>query len=121
VLLWYLTKDKKLSPRASAVFTAAEKGETQIVISAIVIAELFYANEKWRLFNDFAATLRDVLSRPYFQFVHFTAHDVFDFATDRAVREMHDRIIAGLARRLGVPMITADPNIVAANLVEIVW
>jgi PIN domain nuclease of toxin-antitoxin system len=120
-LIWYLTRDRKLGPRASTIFIAAENGETQIIISAIVIAELFYANEKWRLFADFALALHDLLTKPYFQFANFTARDVFDFAADHAVREMHDRIIAGLARRLGVPLITSDPNLAEAGLVEIAW
>ena len=44
-----------------------------------------------------------------------------DFMQDVAVPEMHDRVIAGVARRLGAPLITSDPLIIAANLVKIVW
>jgi PIN domain nuclease of toxin-antitoxin system len=119
--IWYLTRDKKLGSRASTIFAAAEQGETQIVISAIVVAELFYANEKWRLFSDFPAAFYDLLSKPCFQFIPFTARDVLDFVTDQGVREMHDRIITGLARRLGIPLIASDPDIVAAGLAEIAW
>jgi PIN domain nuclease of toxin-antitoxin system len=118
-LIWYLTKDRKLSPSASAIFAAAERGETQLVISAIVMAELFYASAKWRLFPDFAAMFADLQDKPYFQFASFTPQDVLGFATDRIVPEMHDRIITGLARRLGVPIITSDPAIIASGLVEI--
>jgi hypothetical protein len=44
-----------------------------------------------------------------------------DLKKDAAVPEMRDRMITGLARRLGVPLITSDPQIVAAHLVQIVW
>lgn len=50
-----------------------------------------------------------------------SAKDVLDFERDAAVREMHDRIIVGLARRLNAPLLTADSQIAAANLTSIVW
>jgi hypothetical protein len=85
------------------------------------MAELHFADMKWKLFQDFAATYNDLLSKPYFEFVSLTIADVADFARDAAVPEMHDRIIVGLARRLGVPLITSDRLIIAAQLVPIVW
>ena len=49
------------------------------------------------------------------------AEDILDFERDTSVSEMHDRIIVGVARRLGVPLLTADRNITASGLIEIVW
>ena len=43
------------------------------------------------------------------------------FKQDQNVPEMHDRIIAGLARRLGVPLIASDPKIVEAGVATLVW
>lgn len=120
-LIWYLTQDKKLGPRAQAVFAAAEQGQTQIIVPAIVMAELWYANAKWNLFGDFGALYRDLQTKPYLQFASFTADDVLSFGIVQSVPEMHDRIIAGLALRLGIPLITADPLITAATLIEVVW
>lgn len=73
------------------------------------------------LFQDFAKTYADLRARPYFQFVPFLPDDVLDFTQDNAVTEMHDRMIAGLARRLGFPLITSDANITASALAQIVW
>lgn len=120
-LLWYLTQDKKLSAQALRIFQAAERGETRIVISAIVIAELCFLNRKHGIFDDFTAIYNILQTKPYFQLVVFDPDDVLDFAQDSAVSEMHDRIIAGLARRLGAPLITVDPMITTSGLVEIVW
>lgn len=50
-LIWSLKNDKKLSPSAAAIFQAAERGETVLIVSAIVIAELFYADKKWGYFR----------------------------------------------------------------------
>lgn len=46
---------------------------------------------------------------------------VLDFDRDHQVPEMHDRIIVGLSRRLGAPLIASDPKIVLAGLTSIVW
>lgn len=120
-LYWYLTVDKKLGKNASSIFGAAERGETQIAVSAIVMAELFYLDKKWKMFQDFATTYQELRVRPEFLFVSFHVEDVLDFPKDSAVPEMHDRIIAGLARRLDAPLITVDPIITASGLVEVVW
>lgn len=120
-LIWYLKQDKKLGLRAHAVFEAAERGETLLIISAIVVSELYYANGKHRLFKNFSETYQELKARPYFEFVPLEADDVLDFDRDAVVPEMHDRIIVGLARRLGAPLVTSDPLIIAANLVDVVW
>lgn len=120
-LIWYLTTSKKLSRRATEIFAAAERGETRLYISAVTLAEIYYANKKWQWFTDFATAYRDMKSKPYFRFVNFRAEEVLDFDRDAATPEMHDRIIAGVARRLAAPLITSDPVITAASVVRTVW
>jgi PIN domain nuclease of toxin-antitoxin system len=118
---WYLTNDKKLGKQAAAVFAAAEQGETRLVVSAVVVAEMYYANKKNNWFTDFNVTYRQLRAKPYFRFVDFKADHVLDFDNDAAVTEMHDRIITGLARRLDAPLLAADSQIADSNLVSIVW
>jgi len=120
-LIWYLTKDKKLTKAAAEIFAAAERGETSLYISVITIAEMYYANQKWKWFDDFVAAYRDMKEKPYFHVVPFLPDEVLEFDKDNAVPEMHDRIITGLAHRLEAPLLTSDPLIASAKLVEIVW
>lgn len=40
-LIWYLTSDKKLGEQAGEVFSAAERGETRLIVSAVVVAEKY--------------------------------------------------------------------------------
>lgn len=120
-LLWYLTNDKKLSKPARVIFDAAERGETRLYISVITLAELYYINQRWHHFADFGKTWNDLKSKPYFRFVAFRPQDVLAFNQVASVPEMHDRIIADLARRLNAPLLTSDPLITAANVVKIVW
>jgi PIN domain nuclease of toxin-antitoxin system len=120
-IYWHLTGDKRLTDPARQVFAAARRAETQIVLSAISVAELYYANRKWQLAPDFSQMYQDLVGRPEFQIAPFEHEAVLDFDRNQSVPEMHDRIITGLARHLNVPLITADRVITAARLVEIVW
>ncbi len=120
-LIWYLLNDKKLSGRAKAIFQAAEKNQTLLIMSSIVLAELYYANAKNKWFPDFGELYADLISRPYMRFVPVDHVHIPEFTQDATVPEMHDRIIAGVARRLGVPLITSDPLIKNAAIVTIEW
>lgn len=120
-LIWYLQNDKKLSVRAKALFEAAEQNQTMLIVSAIVLAELYYANGKFQWFPDFTVLYADLISKPYLRFVPLDHQHVLDFDRDYLVPEMHDRTIIGLARRLNAPLITTDPLITRANPVMIEW
>jgi PIN domain nuclease of toxin-antitoxin system len=120
-LLWYLTGDKKLSQAASRIFDAAVAGETQLVISVIVLAELYHLNLKRQNPLNFSDVFASLLTSSAFQFVPFEPVHVLDFAQDSAMTELHDRIIAGLARRLEAPLLTLDPIIAASGVARIIW
>lgn len=120
-LIWHLSDDRKLGKRARQIFAAAERGETRLVISAMVMAELYYADQKFGLFGDFGAVFRRLQKAPHFRFASVAAEHVLDFDQNRNVPEMHDRIIAGLAKRLGAPLIASDPKITEAGVATVVW
>ena len=120
-LIWYLRGSSLLSPTAREIFQAAERGETLLCVSSISVAELYYANKKFGWFPDFGATYTSVKQKPYFRFVSFAVEDVLDFELDGRVPEMHDRIIAGLARRLTAPLLTSDSTIRATHTGATIW
>ena len=120
-LIWFLLSDKKLGRNAASVFDAAQQNQTRLLVSAIVVAELYYANAKNRWFPDFLALYAELMDKPYFRFLPVTHAHIADFVLDMAVPEMHDRIIVGVARRYKAPLVTSDPLIVASGLVKIVW
>jgi len=120
-LLWHLVADKKLSTRATNIFDAADRGETQLVVSVIVLAELYHLNQKRQSPLNFTEVFNDLVNSPAYQLVPFEPGHVLDFPQDAAVTELHDRIIAGLARRLDAPLISMDPVIQAADVARIEW
>lgn len=120
-LFWYLTNSPRLGAQASRAFDEADQGLAQIHISAIVLAELFYMNEKLRRPLDLAAAVQLLRTNGQFVLVPFLPQEVLDFETDRAVPEMHDRIITGVARRLNAPLLTRDAQIVQSHQVVTLW
>lgn len=120
-LLWYLTDSPRLGPNASAAFDDAANGKSTIYISAIVVAELYYLNKKLGGALDFNSEIRALFQAAQFEFVPFAADDVLDFDRDSMVREMHDRIIVGVARRLSTVLLTQDSDVVSSNIVATVW
>ncbi len=120
-LLWYLVNSASLGKNAVSAYEEAGNGLATIYIPSIVVAELYYLNIKRKYIADFYSDLARIKQSGQFIFVPFEADDVFDFDLDAAVLEMHDRIIVGAARRLGIPLITVDRSIVASGLVPIVW
>ncbi len=125
VLIWALTNNRKLDAHGRMIFKASEQyGEPELVIPAIVIAEMYWVNKKYKLFADFGQVYADLKVRPYIRLVDFRAEDVLSFAELESIPDMHDRMIVGVAKRLGALLITADEKIVAAGLVktvQIVW
>jgi len=120
-LIWYLQGSSLLSASAREIFQAAERGETLLCLSSISVAELYYANKKYGWFPNFGVTYTSLKQKPYFRFVPFAAEDVLDFEADGRVPEMHDRIIAGLARRLTAPLLTSDSTIRANHVGATIW
>jgi PIN domain nuclease of toxin-antitoxin system len=120
-LHWFLTGNSKLSRSALAIFKAANRAETQIAISAISVAELYWVNKKWKDLPDFTATYQILKNSSEFLLVPLEADDVLDFDRDATIPEMHDRIIVGLARRLNAPLLTSDSAITESGIVRIVW
>ena len=120
-LLWYLINSPLLGKNASVAFGDAENGFALIYIPAIVFAELYYLNVKNNQIIDFQRDFQKIKQSAQFVLVPFEADDVLDFDKNSAVKEMHDRMIVGAARRLNAPLLTKDVNITDSGLVQIIW
>jgi PIN domain nuclease of toxin-antitoxin system len=120
-LFWYLTNSSKLGLNASSAFDEADNGAALIYVPAIVLAELYYLNEKLSRPVDFGVEYGRISSGSQFVLLPLMPEEILGFDTDSAVAEMHDRMIVGAARRLGVPCLTKDTEIAASGLVATVW
>ncbi len=123
-LLWFITRDRRLSRNARKFFEEAKEGRAQILVPSIVLVETIFLAQRQRVSEQ---NLVQVME---------TSEDAnasicvvpLDMAVVRALKdfgpaaipEMPDRIIAATARALGLPLLTTDPSIAASNLVQVV-
>ena len=120
-LFWYLTNSSLLGKNASAAFDEADAGNAFIHVPSIVLAELYFLNVKLNAPIDFAAEYKKLETGGQFVLTSFEPQNVLDFDSDSAVKEMHDRIIVGAARRLNAACLTKDSSITNRGLVKIIW
>ena len=119
LVLWL--ERRKFSPTARAIYESAEAGTVTIHIPAIVLAEMLYLSEKRRI-SLTLETVAEYLNR----FPHYQESPMNLAATQSAAQitdipELHDRLIAGTARQLGLTLITNDPIIQASSFVTTIW
>jgi len=115
-LFWYLINSSSLGANARLAFDEADAGQALIYVPAIVIAELYYLNEKKGRPLDFHAKYARLDQSKQFVLLAFDPSHVLDFDACSAVTEMHDRIITGVARRMHAKLLTRDTRSQAAEL-----
>lgn len=120
-LFFYLADSSKLNPGARDVFDRFNKGKVTLIIPWIVIAELFWLARKRASSMDFNAEFHKLQNHPQVIFVGLDVEQVLNFSNLDRVTEMHDRIIVGVAYKLGIPLITRDRNINDSGYVTTVW
>ncbi len=122
--LWHLFDDKRLSAAAGAFINDAATARHKIAISTISLAEVVYLIEKNRLPSSAYDELTQALADPE----HVFTEAVFSAAIVQAMRQvpraevpdMPDRMVAATGVYFGVPVISRDRRIRAANL-KTIW
>lgn len=122
--LWHLFDDPKLSRAATEFINEAASARHKIALSAISLAEVVYLVEKHRLPPSAYEELTNALADPE----HILTEAACTAAVVQAMRQvpraqipdMPDRIMAATAVHLGVPVISRDGRIRAADI-STVW
>ena len=120
-LFWYFTASPSLGSRAHRAFDEARDGQALIYIPAIVLAELYFLNEKKDRPIDYSATFALLVQSAQFVLLPFESIDTLEFERDKAVADIHDRMIVGVARRLGATLLTRDEQIAGSGTVRTMW
>lgn len=114
-------EDRRLPARLREIYASAATGKTTIHVPAMVLAEILYLAEKKRIelsLEDVAAILNrsnGFVESPLDWSVIETAIQL------REIPELHDRLIAATAVKLGLPLLTNDPAIQQSRQVESIW
>lgn len=117
-LVTFMMGKKVINNKAHQAFLSADKGESTIIIPAVVLMEILYLFEKNRIDINLLQ-IEDLLKSQNYQFeplsleILKTASDITD------IPELHDRLITATARYLDLPIITNDPIIRKSQFVKI--
>lgn len=118
VLVKHLTGKKSMSQEIKAVFEQADKGKALIIVPAPVLFEIAYLNQKGR-FNISFDKLNWLLNSGAGYQEYLLNFDVIKTSFEITdIPELHDKMIAGTARYLSVPVLTNDPLIIASQFVS---
>ncbi|HOP31224.1 MAG TPA: PIN domain-containing protein [Spirochaetota bacterium] len=117
-IIKFINGQKVISSKVTSIFKDADKGKNIIIIPSIVLFEIGYLHEKSRIpvsINDMENIIRvsvNYLEEKLSIDIIKTAFEITD------IPELHDRLIAGTARYLDIPLITNDPVILKSRFVK---
>ncbi len=112
---------RKIPQEVKAVFQKAEENKCEIIIPTLVFAELAYLSEKGRIdcslkdAEEYMSNHKSIYPFP----ISFTS--IKKTFTISDIPELHDRLIAGVAYELNLPIITNDPKIQKSKYVKAIW
>ena len=116
----FVAGKKVLNDYVQQIMEMADEGENTIIIPSVVIFEIGYLHEKGRIpvsLDDIKEILDMALNyveEPLSFGLIKCAFEITD------IPELHDRLIAGTARYLDLPLITNDPVILESRFIKCV-
>ena len=117
-LIRFMMGQKVISEQCHQAFLSADRGETTIIIPAVVLMEILYLFEKNRIKIDLIQT-EDLLKSKNYQFEPLSLEILKTASEIKDIPELHDRLIAATARYLDIPLITNDTVIRESKFVKI--
>ena len=117
-LIKFLNGKKVINDTVDFIFEKADDGENVILIPSVVLFEIGYLYEKKRIpisVKDLKSVLEDSVNYKEEKLSIDIIESAFEI-TD--IYELHDRLIAGTARHLNLPLITNDPVILSSQFVK---
>ncbi|TAL22269.1 MAG: PIN domain-containing protein [Nitrospirae bacterium] len=119
-LVWYFTDDPRLSSKALSAFSEAES-DGNIIVPAVVLAEIMFIAKKGRITISFAETLDKIGENENFIIAPLDT-DILKIADKiESDLEMHDKLIAATAIYYEAVLITRDENLSRSQIVTTVW
>jgi PIN domain nuclease of toxin-antitoxin system len=118
---WYEFQNPKLSSSAHRTFKDAESGNALLIVHPIVLAEFYWILKKTGLESRFPKYVQFVQGSAIYRYEPINLDDVNRLDDFSEIPEMHDRLIAIVADRLGATVLTTDPDILRSTKVKSLW
>ena len=124
VLLWFMGGEhRRIGPRARRVLSGLALGRSSLSVSTVSLWEIAMLGDEGRIrlplgfsaWCDALEAYRGVSIEPLIR------GDIEEARAFRALRDPMDRLIAGTALRLDVPLLTADTRIAIDRRLRTIW
>ena len=114
----FMMGQKVINERSHQAFISADKGESVIIIPAVVLMEVLYLFEKNRI-DVGLLQIEELLKSRNYQFEPLSLEILKAAIEIDDIPELHDRLIAATAKHLDILLITNDPVIIKSLHVTI--
>jgi PIN domain nuclease of toxin-antitoxin system len=121
-LIWFLAARSELGRKAARVFDAV--GATvEVHVSTVSLWEIAFLHDvgRLRLAEGFSAWCDALEGYSGLKIEPLLRGDVEEARTLRPLKDPFDRLIAGTALRLGVPLLSRDARMSSVRRLKVVW
>lgn len=116
-LVRFMEGKRVSSPAIQDILEGADRGEHRIIIPVVVLMEILYLFEKYRITKSIF-DIEELLTLSTNYRAEPLTLDILKVAsTITDVPELHDRLIAAFAAYLDAPLLTNDPVLIASQAV----
>jgi PIN domain nuclease of toxin-antitoxin system len=106
--VWYLTDDSRLSRKARNAFESAEKGESVIIVPAIVLLECIDIADKKKVKVSFEEIVFALSQASNFIISEVTWSLILETNRIKGFKDLHDRVVVAEAKLHHTTLISKD-------------
>jgi predicted nucleic acid-binding protein len=118
-LVWHLTGDDRLGKKAKDALRKADRGEVEVVIPTVVLAEALYISRKRDIpFNILVDLIRNAKNYSVYP---LGLNVILEMTRLGAGYSIHDAVIVATAKLLEAPIITRDKEIHKSGDAQTIW
>ncbi len=114
-------ENRKFPEKVSNCFRQAEKGEGELYIPAMALAEIGYLSENDKIETDLQTAHSYISSNETVKEQSLTKEIVIGAFEITDIPELHDRLIGGTAYSMNTDLLTNDPIIHQSEYVNCIW
>ena len=110
-LVWYFTKDKRLSKRVKEIIQKGEKGREEIILPSIVLLETIAIAEKKKIKFDIKKLFEFLESLPNLIIADLNLELIKEVTKTPKILDLHDRVIVAVSQIYEAVILTRDSQI----------
>ncbi len=117
-IIKFLNGQKVINDNLDQILKMTDEGKNIIIIPSVVIFEIGYLHEKKKIPISIADVEKIINSSVNYVEEKLSINIIKSAFEITDIPELHDKLIAGTARYLNLPLITNDPVILQSSFVE---